>query len=320
MGRMSILLIVLTSILFIILLLVGGMRPAPNLVSIAELERRSKKGDKEAKQALRREKLLADVIALLEIKSAFLWVAFALLSVVTFDWLIGAIVASLGALFYGLISRGTGMGQMSQALYELLEPKLLKVAKKIKPFIRLIRPLARIDVNQYRRFDSREDLQELIDRAETVLSDNERALLVHSLEFSHKKIETVMVPRSDIVTIKKTEFLGPLVLSELHDLGHSFLPVISKDVDHVIGILNLSNLLSLDIKRSVTAEKAMDPEPAYILDTDTLEDGLAMLLKAHQPLLIVTNEHKETVGLVTLSDIIEALVGRKLSEKDDNPL
>ena len=117
--------------------------------------------------------------------------------------------------------------------------------------------------------------------------------------------------------IKQGEFLGPLVLDELHALGHSRLPVVADDLDHVVGVLHLRDLLSLDIKRSTTTDKAMEPKVYYIREDDTLEHALSAFLRTRHHLFIVINKNRETVGLLTLEDVIEALIGRRIVDEDD---
>src|SRR5690606_10649404 len=130
-----------------------------------------------------------------------------------------------------------------------------------------------------RQLGSREELQELIGQSKEALTQDERLLLVSALDFRDKKVASVMTPRNVIDFIKKSEFLGPLVLDELHALGHSRLPVIDEDLDHIIGILYLHDMLSLDIRKSTTAEKAMEAKVFYIHENDTLRKALAAFLK-----------------------------------------
>lgn len=310
-------LVVVTSVLFLVLIVVAGIRPEHALLSRYELERRSKK-DREAKLALRREKLLPDVLSLQRVVVGLLLVSVVLLAVVTFGWLIGVIAGVIVVLEYAAIARLKPVTAISAKLYASIENSLLKFVKKFHTPLGLIRSVAPDSNDAYHRFDSREELQQLIQNSTDVLNDNQRRLLVHGLSFPDVLVETVMTPRNAIKSIKKTEFLGPLVLSELHDLGLSRLPVIASDLDHVVGVLHLRDLLSLDIKRSVTAEKAMEAKVYYIRHDDTLEHALAAFLKTRHHLFIVINEARETVGLVTLEDVIEALLGRKILDEDDN--
>ncbi len=136
-------------------------------------------------------------------------------------------------------------------------------------------------------------------------------------EYLFETVDSVMTPRSVIDFIKQSEFLGPLVLDELHALGHSRLPVIADDLDHVVGVLHLRDLLSLDVKRSVTAEKAMEKKVYYIREDDTLEHALSAFIRTRHHLFIVINKNRETVGLLTLEDVMESLIGRRIVDEDD---
>ncbi len=310
--------VILTSIIFIALVVIASMRPMPSVISSYELERRSKRANREAKSLLRRERLLPDVLALQRVVTTLLLVVVVLLSVVTFGWLIGVIVAIIIALEYGVIAKWPALGRLSLKWYESLEPALLNFVEKFHTAFIFIRSTPMHSVDTYHRFDSREELQRLVDTSGDVLSEDERKLIVHTLGFRDQRVDSIMTPKSMMDTIKKGEFLGPLVLSELHDTGHSRLPVIGSDIDHVVGILHLKDMLSLDIKHSTTAEKAMEPKVYYIKEDQSLEHALAAFLRTHHHLFIVINSQRETVGLLTLEDTIEALLGRRIMDEDDN--
>ena len=308
---------ILTFLIFFSLLIVAGIHPAPHLVSQFELHRRSRT-NKEAKRQHRRELLLPDVYAAIAAKTAILLVAFILVSVVTFGWVIGVIVAVLGALLYPVIANWKPLRSVSAKIYNKYEEPYLNAVEKLRPVFNFVKAVTVPHAEPYHRFDSREELQKLIDEAGDILSFEERALIVHGLSFKDQQVETVMTPKSVVKTIKKSEFLGPLVLSEIHEWGHSRLPVIGADIDHVVGVLHINDLLSLDVKQSVTAEKAMEAKVFYIHHDDTLEHALAAFIETRHHLFIVINSFRETVGILTLEDVIETLIGRKIVDEDDN--
>jgi len=308
---------ILTLLVFFSLVIVAGIQPAPYLVSQYELRRRSK-ASKQAKLQHRRELLLPDVYAAIGAKIAILLVTFILLSVAAFGWVLGVIIAIIGALLYPAMAHWGPIHRLSAKIYTTYEVNYLDIVEKIQPVFKFIRAVSVPHVEPYHRFDSREELQRLIAQAGDILSEDERALMIHGLSFKDKTVETVMTPKSVIKTINKSEFLGPLVLSEIHELGHSRLPVIGADIDHVVGVLHISDLLSLDVKRSMTAEKAMEPKVFYIRHDDTLEHALAAFIDSRHHLFIVINEYRETVGLLTLEDVIEVLIGRRIFDEDDN--
>jgi len=316
-GSMYTFLLILTILSFILLLLLAAVQPTGSKFSKFELERRAELGDKDAKNALNRESLLSDVVSLQRVLVALLLVTVVLLCVVTFNWLIGIFVAVFAALEYGSISRLGFIRNWSQKLYNRFETKILHFIQKVPYLFKLLRsvPVGYNETNQ--RIDSREELQHLVDESVGVLSPDEKKLIVHSLSFGDQLVSTIMTPRSVIDSIKNSEFLGPLTLNDLHKIGHSRLPVIKVDIDHIIGILNLKSLLALDIKRSTTAEKAMDPQVFYIRQDQTLHHALVAFLRTKHHLFIVVNEFRETVGLLALEDVIEALLGRKIVDEFD---
>lgn len=307
---------IITAIVFIWLVMVASVRPRRSTLSLFELERRSKTGDKVAGGELKREQSVDDIVSLLQVKTALLLVAFVLLSVVTFGWLIGIVIAVIVALGYGAIAKIKFVGRISQKIYDSVEPKLLALAQKMPRTMKLLRSYIEPG-NHGGKIDSRQELQHLVEQSTGVLSDDEKKLIASGLSFHTTSVGSIMTPRSVIDSIKKSEFLGPLTLNDLHKTGHSRLPVIDGDIDHIVGILHLKSLLALDIKRSTTAEKAMDPKVYYVREDQTLQHALAAFLRTHHHLFVVVNEYRETVGLLALEDVIEALIGHKIIDEFD---
>ena len=309
-------LVIVTVLVFVGLVLAEAMRPEYSVYSSSELARRAKH-TKAFRYELERQKRLGDIQTVLRLKTTILLVTTILLLVVTFGWFIGIVVAVLVALLYPALARVKLFSRPGLALYDRLEPSLLRFVVKFHTVFSVLRDTPFYGPEQYRRFDSREELAELISNSKDVLSDDERTLMGTTLTFRDKTVDLVMTPRTVIDSIKKSEFLGPLVLDELSALGHSRLPVIDGDLNKVVGVLHLRDLLSLDIKRSVTAEKAMEAKVYYIHISDTLEHALAAFLRTRHHLFIVINDERETVGLLTLEDVIETLIGRKIVDEDD---
>lgn len=312
---MSVFLVVIAIILFVCLVLAAAMHPVRPPYSLAELKRRAKKSDAYVLE-LDRYELYAALTTLLRAIRAVLLVLVVCLLIGALSWL-GGFISVLLAVIYPVIARIGGIKRGSQDMYKKIEPKLLDFADRFQRVIHAFREPSTSLRETPRKLESREDLADLIQASTDVIGPNERAFIASALAFSGRTISEVMTPRGVIDFIKKSEFLGPLVLDELHSLGHSRLPVIDEDLDHVVGVLHLRDLLSLDIKRSCTAEKTMEPKVFYIHEDDTLEHALAAFIKTRHHLFIVINKNRETVGLVTLEDVIESLIGRKIVDEDD---
>lgn len=314
---MAIFLYLTIIILFVLLIIVAAMRPVRSQLSLFELKRRVLSGDLGAKKALDREEMLVDIISMQQIVVSLLLVVVVLLCVVKFGWLVGLFIGLLVVLGYGAIARIKFIYRISQIIYARIDKALLKFIKKVPFIFKLLRSVSDSDILSVQRINSREELQYLIDRSVNALTNDEKKLIVYGLSFSDKLVESIMTPRSKIDSIDKSEFLGPLVLDDLHKTGHSRLPVISGDVNHVVGILNLKDLLTLSVKKSMTAEKAMNPKVYYIRSDQTLRQALTAFLRTKTHLFVVVDKTRETVGLLALEDVIEALIGQKIIDDFD---
>lgn len=309
-------LIVVLVVVFIALVAVTSVQPVRSSVSVFELERLATDGDSSAKQALRREHLLPDVESLLQLKAALLLVVFVVLSVVALEWPFGIAVSVIVALEYRAVARLKPVSTPVNRLYRQYEVQLLDFVERFGSVLRVVRSAT--PTQPIARLHSKEELSHLVAESGQVLSADERKLIANGLGFEDRLVKEVMTPRSVIDSISKSEHLGPLALDDLHKTGHSRFPVIDKDIDHVVGMLHIQDLLTIDARhKSTSAEKAMEPRVFYIKEDQTLQHALAAFLRTHHHLFVVVNEFHETVGLLSLEDTIEALLGRKIIDEFD---
>lgn len=313
---MTILLAIISGLLFVCLVLCVALLPERSGYSLSEIRRRSKRSKKEMLD-LRRYESYPALVALFQVLRTIFLVLLVCALVGRMGWEWGVVWALVAALIYPVVARIKSVRALSKTLYDAIEQPLLTFAERFGRAVMVLREPLVATHSSPRRIFSHEDLAELIQNSKEVIGPNERLLLTSALTFSNRSVSEIMTPRSVINFIKKTEFLGPLVLDELHALGNSRLPVISEDLDHIVGILHIRDLLSLNVRESTTAQEAMEKKVYYIREDDTLEHALAAFLRTRHHLFIVINEHRETVGLLTLEDVIEALIGRKIVDEDD---
>ena len=300
-----------------LLILVGAVRIARSGESQFELQRRANDKDKTAQAALARDMALVDLLSLQRAIMALLVVGMTVLAIAAYGWLIGGCVAVGVVLVYGVVARQTIVHRVAQARYTALEPRLIGWTTTVPLVWWLLRSVT-VDGTSDPALTSKEQLLHLIDQSHGVMTQRQKTLLRHGLEFADKKVTDVMTPRSAIDSIAATELLGPLVLDDLHKTGHSRFPVVEVDIDHVVGMLYVRDLLVLDGgKRTMTAEKAMNPHVVYIKESQSLSQALTAFLSSHHHVLIVVNEYRETVGLISLQDVIEALIGHKIVDEFD---
>lgn len=306
---------ILVVVIVIVLVVVASMRPSRSSMSLFELRRRTKNGDTKAARQLEREETATDIWTILQIVTAFLLVAVVLLSVMWFGWMVGAIVAVIIVLEYGALARLRPVHRVAQTFYEACEPYLMRFVQASGGVVRFIR--FQSDDERPLRVDSKEELVMLIESSGGVLAPHERRRLVSGLAFGDKKVAEVMTPRSVVDVVAADELLGPLILDDLYKTGHSRMPVIEGDIDHVVGILYIQNLLTASAKKTLTAAQAMESNVFYIHEDQTIQHAMNAFLKTHHHLFIVVNEYRETVGVISLEDVIEELLGQEIIDEFD---
>lgn len=314
---MTIFFFILSIIFLTALILIASIAPHRARLSSFELSRRQGRGDAAVALEQRREAAYADIVSLQRVVLAILLVGFVLTVVATFGWFIGGLVAVIVSLEYGKLSAMSAVRRLGARVFTKYEDQLLTKVSQHASVIRWFR--SAVPVSERQRIDSREELAHLVEESHAVLSADEKKLMLASLKFEDKQVQAIMTPKSVVDTVKRSEILGPLVLDDLHKTGHSRFPVIDGDIDHVVGILYVRDVLTLDTSRRHTAkvESAMSPKVHYIRQDHTLKQALSAFLSTHHHLFIVINEYRETVGILTLEDTLEALLGRRIVDEFD---
>ena len=312
---MQTVLIICFLIALLLLVVVASIVPRRSALSRFELHRRKDTGSVAATEELDRELVLDDVMSLQKALAALLLVVTVLCAVGAFGWLFGTLAAMLVALGYGRLAQIEGTRTFADKLYRPYDDAVVKFVKKRPILGKVIRNIS-LDVNDP-ILSSREELLHLVESSGHIITADEKKLIVNGLHFASKTLESIMTPRGVVATIAASEVLGPLVLDDLHKTGYSRFPVVDGDIDHVIGVLHARELLTLGTKASQTVREAMEKKVYYIREDQTLDHALAAFLKTRHHLFVVVNGYRETAGIITLEDVIEALLGRKIVDEFD---
>lgn len=170
--------------------------------------------------------------------------------------------------------------------------------------------------------ESVKDLQLLIEilGGKGQLDLDQHQLLNKALMLDKLSAREVVKPRIDMRTISREATLQGLINLCL-ETGYSRIPVQEESKDEIVGIVHLKRALQhlhnlkLDGKSNGPVTDAMDP-PVYVPDTKRVTDLLKEMLQRRIHIAIVVDEYGGTVGLVTLEDILEELVGEIYDESD----
>jgi CBS domain containing-hemolysin-like protein len=155
---------------------------------------------------------------------------------------------------------------------------------------------------------SKEELARLIEADKNILPPGQKQRLQAALAAADLKVGDIMVPRSHIHSVEIKETVGPLLLDRLHKQGHNIFPVIKKDLDHIEGLLYMHDLVPLDPDLKEVAD-AVRPVVHYMPAAAPIEAVLAASLHTGRQLFIIVDERANTVGLITLRDVVAKLLG-----------
>ncbi|MEB3225666.1 MAG: hemolysin family protein [Synechococcus sp.] len=147
-----------------------------------------------------------------------------------------------------------------------------------------------------------------------------RRILGNALLLDEMMVKDVVKPRIEMQTIAHDATLQELVNLCL-ETGYSRIPVQEQSKDHIIGIVNLKQALKglhQSAAESTIVRTVMDT-PVYIPETKRVADLLKEMLQQRLHIAIVVDEYGGTVGLVTLEDLLEELVGEIYDESDSAP-
>lgn len=157
----------------------------------------------------------------------------------------------------------------------------------------------------------RETLEELIERSpedETLIDSDERELLGNILSLKNLTASDIMTPRADIIavphTIKEEDLINTFIKS-----GHSRLPVYYNNLDEVIKIIDIKDILLCYPFNENFSIKKISRDPLYVSPAISILDLIFQLRETGNKIALVVDEYGGVDGLVTLTDLIEEIIG-----------
>lgn len=148
------------------------------------------------------------------------------------------------------------------------------------------------------------------------IETTEHELIKNVFQFNDRIVKQIMVPRTQIVAID-VSLSNDEILDKVIKEGYSRLPVYENDLDNIIGIIFAKDLLAMVTqKENFVIQKTLH-RPYFIPETKQISDLLHEFQGQHTHIAVVVDEFGGIVGLVTLEDIIEELVGEIQDEYDE---
>ena len=134
-------------------------------------------------------------------------------------------------------------------------------------------------------------------------------------DLSRTNVRQAMTPRTEMQAVESNWRL-PQVIDLVRRSGFSRLPVYEEDLDHIVGVLLVKDLLGLEDRDATFTVRDLMREPYFIPPTMQVDQLMKELRYRNAHLAIVVDEYGGTLGLITLEDLLEEIVGEIFDEFD----
>ncbi|MDB6096071.1 MAG: HlyC/CorC family transporter [Francisellaceae bacterium] len=166
---------------------------------------------------------------------------------------------------------------------------------------------------------NREELRTVLNEASHLIPRHHQAMLIGILDLEKMRVDHIMIPRNEVKGINLADEENSL-LSQLSKTQHTLLPVYRNDLHNVEGILHTRDIIEL-ISNNTLTEKALlavIDEPYFVPQGTSLHVQLRYFQQKKRRMGLVVDEYGDVLGLVTLEDILEEIVGEFTTDEDSD--
>jgi len=194
-----------------------------------------------------------------------------------------------------------------------------------KPFVYIFTALSSFfirilggDPNEARSFITQEELRTMVgvSEEEGVLENVEKEMIFNVFDFGELQVKDIMVQRVDIVSIEQDAGYDE-VMEVIKNEQFSRIPVYNETIDNIVGILNIKDLATIENLREGFNVSNYIRETFYIFEFKRIKELFNEMKKTRNHIAIVLDEYGGTVGLVTIQDLVEEIVGEIEDEYDE---
>ncbi|MBQ9687093.1 MAG: HlyC/CorC family transporter [Oscillospiraceae bacterium] len=166
-------------------------------------------------------------------------------------------------------------------------------------------------VTEEELYDIIEDMTE-----EGSLDEEQGELISSALQFGDVTVENVLTPRVDLVALD-IKSSHEEILERIKSTNHSRLPVYEGSIDNIIGILQIRRTIKAYLRQGQALDiRPLLDEAFFIHQSSKIDELLPVMSRRKQSMAVVTDNYGGTLGIVTVEDILEELVGEIWDEDD----
>ena len=157
---------------------------------------------------------------------------------------------------------------------------------------------------------SSEELRTVVKESASLVPRRNQGMLINILDLEKVTVDDIMVPRNEIVALDIDDDIEE-ILNQLKSSQHTRLPVYKGDINQMIGVLHIRNATRFLDKSEINKATILQyiREPYFIPESTPLHTQLLNFQKSKRRIGFVVDEYGDVLGLVTLEDILEEIVG-----------
>lgn len=311
----------------------GGAESAFSAMNKIRIKSKADNGDKKAKNAMYVANNFEKALTTLLIGNNITHIAAASVSTLicsrlfnmtdTVTWICTFVTTFIVFLFSEMIPKSFA-NDRSESTALVFSTSLRFLMKILYPFAVFFEWISNIFMKLISRFVKQEaqpsiteeELYEIIDTIEEegVVNEEQGDLMKSALEFSGISARDVMTMRDDIISIDAS-LPNDVLLSQIRESVHTRLPVYEGTLDNIIGVIQIRTFIKAYLKDQNVDIRTL-VMPAYKVKPDAMIEDLLTEMRQHKFYLGVVSEEGKTLGLVTIEDFLEELVGEIWDEDD----
>ncbi len=165
---------------------------------------------------------------------------------------------------------------------------------------------------------SREELRTLVNEAGAMIPERSRTMLLAILDLENATVEDIMIPRNEVdgIDIRDSE---EEIINQVKNAAYTRLPLFDGDIDSVIGIIHIRDTLHalLDKGLGKAHLREISRRPYFVPEGTPLYQQLLNFQREKEPIGLVVDEYGDFMGLITLTDLLEEIVGEFASDPAD---
>lgn len=165
---------------------------------------------------------------------------------------------------------------------------------------------------------SQEELRTVVSEAGAMIPERSRTMLLAILDLENATVADIMIPRNEVegINIQDPE---DEIAAAIRNAGYTRLPLFDGDIDHVVGVFHARNALHASMEGGLAKEhlREISREPYFVPAGTPLYQQLLHFQREKRRVGLVVDEYGDVLGLVTLTDLLEEIVGEFTTDPAD---